>query len=143
MPVTLTPDDQGVRVVGQAVQGSAGQQVIAEDLGPFFKGSVTGDDEGPGLVAVGNDVVQVLSGLRGERLQSEVIQDQQVHRQEFIKETNVSPTGPGGVPVGQQALGAAGEDPQFPFQGFDGQGVSDMTFNASIDMPPLGKTFSA
>ena len=64
------------------------------------------------------------------------IQDQQVDCQEFVQETSVSPTGPGGVQIGQQPLGAAGEDPQFPFQGFDGQGVGDMAFNAAIDIPP-------
>ena len=31
--------------------------------------------------------------------------------------------------VGQQTLGAPGEDPQLSFQGFDGQGIGDMTFS--------------
>ena len=53
MPITLTPDDQGVTMMGQAVQGGASQQVIAEHLGPLFKGAVTGDNQRTGLVAVG------------------------------------------------------------------------------------------
>ncbi len=35
----------------QAIQGGAGQQVIAERLGPFFEGPVAGDDQRAMLVA--------------------------------------------------------------------------------------------
>jgi len=77
---------------------------------------------------LGDDIIQILNGLRGEGLQTEVIQEQQIDRQEFGQETSVSPSGSGGVQVGQQALGAPREDPQVSFQGFDGQGVGEMTF---------------
>ena len=44
LPVTLAADDQGMAMVGEAVEGGTGQQVIAKDLGPFFKGAITGDN---------------------------------------------------------------------------------------------------
>ena len=41
-----------MRVVGQTVEGRAGQQVIGEDLAPFFKGTVGGDDTLTGTMSV-------------------------------------------------------------------------------------------
>ena len=128
----MAADNQGVTVVGQTIEGSAGQQVIAEDLSPFFEGAVTGDDQRTGLITVGNEVIQILSGRGGQGLQAEIIQNQQVHGQEFGQETAVGATGPGGVQVGQQTLGAPGEDPQLSFQGFDSQGIGEVTFSSAI-----------
>src|SRR5258706_93451 len=50
LPVALPPDDQGVAVVGQAVEGSAGEQAVAERVGPLVEGAVAGDDERFALV---------------------------------------------------------------------------------------------
>jgi hypothetical protein len=69
-------------------------------------------------------------------LQTEVVQDQQVDGQEFGQEAGVGATGPGGVQIGQQALGGPTEDPQLPFEGFDGQGIGQVTFSSAIDIPP-------
>ncbi len=115
-------------MMSEAIEGGAGQQVVAKDLGPLLEGAIAGDDQGAGLVPVGNDVVQILSGLRGQGLQAKVIKNEQVHGQEFGQEAAVSTAGPGGVQIGEETLGAPGEDFQLPFQGFDGQGVGEMTF---------------
>ncbi len=42
MAVTLAADDQGVAVMGEAIEGGRGQEVIAKDLGPLFKSAITG-----------------------------------------------------------------------------------------------------
>jgi hypothetical protein len=39
----VTLDDQGVGMMGEPIKGGTGQQVVAKDLRPFFKGAVTGD----------------------------------------------------------------------------------------------------
>ena len=115
--------------MGQAVEGGAGEQVVAEDLGPFGESAVTGDDEGAALVTLADDFVQILSGLgAGQREEAEVVEDEQVEAEEFGKEAGMRATGAGGVQVGEQALGGAIEDAQVTFQGFDGQPIAEMTF---------------
>src|SRR2546422_654561 len=63
LAVALAPDDQGVAVVGQAVEGSAGEQAVAERLGPLVEGAVAGDDERLALVPFTDEVVEILSRL--------------------------------------------------------------------------------
>jgi len=45
LAITLAANDQGVAVMGQAIQGGAGQQLIAKNFGPFGKGAVAGNDQ--------------------------------------------------------------------------------------------------
>ena len=51
LAITAATDGQRVGVMGQAVQGSTGQQVIAKDLGPFLEGAIASDDDRGPLVA--------------------------------------------------------------------------------------------
>lgn len=73
LPVTLAADDQGMTMMSETVQGGASQQVITENLGPFFKSAVIGDNQRAGFVAVGNEVVQILGGLWRQGLQKATI----------------------------------------------------------------------
>ena len=47
-------------VVHQAVHGGAGQQGVAEHGVPLVRGSVAGDDHGSALVAVTDDLIEVV-----------------------------------------------------------------------------------
>ena len=40
LAVALATDDQGVGMMGEAVEGRTGQQVVVEDLGPLFESPV-------------------------------------------------------------------------------------------------------
>ena len=80
---TITPDDEGVAVMGEAIKGGAGEQVVVENAAPFGEGAIAGNNEGGVFVAFGDNFIQVLSGLRGERLQAEIIEDQQVNGEDF------------------------------------------------------------
>ena len=87
------------------VQARAGQQAVGrEGLVPFGEVQVAGDDGGGLLVALGDQVVQVLVGRCAQRLESEVVDDQERHLGQRGQLAFVAAGGPGGV----QALGQAG-----------------------------------
>jgi hypothetical protein len=50
-------------MVGETVEGGTRQQIIGEDFAPPFKGAVAGDDQGTLLIALGNDLIEILSRL--------------------------------------------------------------------------------
>ena len=65
----------------QAIEGCTGQQPVGgEGLIPFRQIEVAGHDGGGGLVALGNEFVQILIGRRSQRLEAEVVDDQQARR---------------------------------------------------------------
>jgi len=74
----------------QAVERGTRQQIVAKGGRPFFKRAVAGDDDRAMFIAFAENVVQVLGGRRRERLQAEIIQDQQAHREHTGQETRVS-----------------------------------------------------
>ena len=55
-PVALAVHLQDVDVVGEAVQQSAGEALRTEDRGPLIEGEVGGDQDGPALVALAEDL---------------------------------------------------------------------------------------
>jgi hypothetical protein len=63
-------------MVGETVEGCTGQQIIGEDFTPLFKGAVAGDDQRTLLIALGNDLIEILSRLGRNGLEAEIIQEQ-------------------------------------------------------------------
>ena len=61
--------------MAQAVEGSGGEQPVGgEGLVPLVEVEVAGDDGGGLLVALGDEVVQVLVGGGAQRLEAEVVE---------------------------------------------------------------------
>lgn len=78
LPVALAADHQGVTVVGESIQCRAGQQPVAERFRPLLEGAVAGEHGGPALVALANQLVQVLGHLGGQRAQTHAVEREQV-----------------------------------------------------------------
>jgi hypothetical protein len=57
-----------VDVMGEAVEQGAGEPLGAEDLGPFVKGQIAGDQDGCAFVSLAKDFEQEFSALAAERL---------------------------------------------------------------------------
>ena len=82
LPVAASLDDDLIRGIGQAVERAVSQYGVFEETEPLFHGPVAGDDEAGGPVTADDQLVQV-GGLLGRKLmQSQVVQDQQVGREE-------------------------------------------------------------
>lgn len=99
LAVALALDSQRMDMVGQTIQGGAGKEIVVEDLGPLFEGAIAGDDQRAALVAFHNDLVEVLHGLGGERLQAEVVQYQEIAAEDLGQHAAVSACSAGGVEV--------------------------------------------
>ncbi len=84
-------------VVSEPVQCGAGEQVVAKYCGPFGESAVAGHHQRGAFIAFGDDFIQVLRALRGERLQAEIIAQQQVGGEGFAQQ-------PGTPPRTQQAF---------------------------------------
>src|SRR3989449_378055 len=77
-PEAVAGDDDLVGVVRQAVEGGGGEERALEQVRPLGEGAVAGDDERALLVALVDDLVEVLGAGRVQGLQSEVIEDEEV-----------------------------------------------------------------
>lgn len=66
LAVALAGDHQRVAVVGEPVEGGAGQEVIAKRIRPLLEGAIAGHDDGP-FVALPDELVEVLGALSRER----------------------------------------------------------------------------
>ena len=97
-------------MVGQTIQGRAGEQVIGKDLAPLFEGAVGWDDHGAVFIPFGDDLIEILSGLGRNRLQSEIVQDEQIAGQDPSEVAGMSEKAPG---AGQTLFGpgSVGERP--------------------------------
>ena len=62
----------------QAIEGRCGEQPVGwEGLVPLGEVEVAGDDGGGGLVALGNEVVQIFIGGRAQWFEAEVVDHEQ------------------------------------------------------------------
>lgn len=123
LAVTFPGDHQQMSMMGQAIEGGTGQQIIAENFMPLFKRPIAGDDDRASLIAFGNDLIQVLDGDGGERLQTEVIQDEQITVEDAGHQARETTAGPGGIEIKQQTMNGAGKDPQIAFERFDADSI--------------------
>lgn len=129
LAITGASDDEGMGVMSQAIQGGAGEQIIVKDFGPFLKGAITGDDDGGAFVAFADDLVQILGGLGGERIQAEIIQDEKLGGEKLGQQAGVSPAGLGGVQLFEQVMDWIGQHSKVAFEGFEAQAVGEVAFS--------------
>ena len=62
--------------VAEAIQSALAQHRIIKDRHPFFNAAVGGEDRRAARVPFDQQIIEVGSGLAGEFLQSEVIDDE-------------------------------------------------------------------
>ena len=97
VPVGLAVEDQFVGGGLEPVDRGLGEQRVGHQGQPFGRFAVGGGDGGCGPVPFDDDLVDV-GGVGGvHRLQAEVVQDQQVHPQEFADLLVVAVVEPGGL----------------------------------------------
>ena len=74
-PIRLSVQDKAVGVVAQSIERCRGEQSIGgEGLIPLGEVEVGGDDGRRGLVALGDEIVQILVCRRSEWFQAEVVE---------------------------------------------------------------------
>lgn len=99
----LAVKHQAVGIVPQAIQGCRGEQAVGgERLIPLTEVQVAGDQGGGLLVALGDQIVQVLVGGWAQGLQPEVIDDEQRDARKGCKLALVAAGSAGGVEAGGQ-----------------------------------------
>ncbi len=76
-PVTSAGDGDGLGVVQEAVQDGRGAGHIAQELAPFFDGSVAGHDRRAVFITAHDDFQQVFGAVFGQAFESHVINDDQ------------------------------------------------------------------
>ncbi|SEL30603.1 hypothetical protein SAMN04488032_1171 [Pacificibacter marinus] len=77
-PVAFAVHLENVDVMGQAIQQRACQPLRAEDLGPFIKGQVRGNDDGPAFVALRCNFKEQFRARFTEQNEAQLINDQEV-----------------------------------------------------------------
>ena len=82
-------------MVEEAVEDSAGDSRIPEDLAPILRGAVGGEDDGAPLVAAGERREEVLGGGGRQAAHARVFDSQEVHLPEAADE----------LPAGAGSLG--------------------------------------
>ena len=79
LAVGLAFDDELVAGGGEPVDGGLGQQLVVHEAEPFIGGPVGGDDGGVVAVPGDGQLVEVGGGCLVQRLEREIVDDQQVH----------------------------------------------------------------
>ena len=64
-------------MVGQAIEQSGGQLLVAEDLDPFAESQIGGDDSSASLIALGEQVEEQLATSTLERHEAQLVYNQQ------------------------------------------------------------------
>ena len=68
--------------VGAPVEGAVGEDRVVEETQPLLHGAVRGDDEARAAVAPDDELVEVDGLLRGEAMEHEVVENEQVGHEE-------------------------------------------------------------
>jgi hypothetical protein len=77
MPVALALEGHDVGVVDEAIDEGGGDHRVAEDLAPGLEAAVAGDDDGPVLVAPGDQREEQVRGLALEGQVADLVDDDQ------------------------------------------------------------------
>ena len=80
LAVALAGDDQGVGMMGQPIEGGAGEEAITEGIRPLREGAVAGDDQRLALIALTDELVEVFGALGNQGAEAEVVDHQKPHR---------------------------------------------------------------
>lgn len=111
--------------VTKAVDGGRAQDAVRKRIGPFRDVEVR--QRAFALVALGDDVVEVLVLGTLEGLESEIIDDQQIDRRQSGKEPVVAVCGPGGMKLGEHPSSGREQDIMAGSDRAVAQGLSDVT----------------
>ena len=74
-PIAFAIQDQSISAVAQPIQRRCTQQFVRERIPPFSEVQVAGDDGGGPLIALGNQIVEVLILAGFEGFEPEVVND--------------------------------------------------------------------
>jgi hypothetical protein len=129
--------------MGETIQTGRSQQGFTEEIGPFFGGTIAGEQDATPLVSFVDDVVEVFRGRGEQWLESEVVEYQQIRTQVGLKPSFQSGVGTPAVDVLEHLVGVDEQDGVASAAGLVGQGLGEVGFDAPIDMPPLGRMLSA
>ena len=142
-PVAAPLDDEDVSTMGQSVQACRSEQRLLEKVRPLCEVAVAGEEDAAALVALADDVVEVLGGGRAQGLEPEVVEDEEVGTEVALQTSFEGAIGPSPIEVGQHLVGVEKEDIEALAASLVGQGVGQVGLSASIDIPPLDSMLSA
>ena len=63
LAIAAALDNEDLGVVGEAVEGGTGQELIGEDLWLFLQSAVTGHQDRVAFVALADDLIEIIDGL--------------------------------------------------------------------------------
>lgn len=107
--IGVVVEHEAISVVTQAVErGGSPQAIGRKRLIPFGQIEIAGDDRGGGLVALGDQLVQILVGGRTKWFEPEVVDGEQFDTHQAGEPALVGAGGARGVQAGRE-LGAGGE----------------------------------
>ena len=106
--VAVAFEDEPVGVVSEPVEGGGAEQSVGEGISPFGKVEVGGDNGGGLFVAFGEQVVQIFVLGRAQRLEPEIIDDEDVDAGQGVELAFEGLDGARGVERPEQ-LGLGGE----------------------------------
>ena len=136
-----TGDDDDLSAVSEPIQTGRGQERIAEQVRPFLRGPVTGEQDTAAFVPLIDDVVEVLGSGRVERFEAEVVQDQQIRAEVGLEAAFQGVVGATAVEMLEHAVGVDERSGVATTTGLVGHGLGQMSLDSSIDMPPLVECF--
>jgi len=96
--------------VTEPVDGGGAQDAVWKRIEPFGDVEVRGHERAFALVALGDDIVEVLVLGTLEGLEAEVVDDQQIDRRQSGKEPVIAVCGPGGMQLGKHPGGGREQD---------------------------------
>jgi len=113
--------------MGEPIETGRGQEwVVPEGLGPLGVVAVTGDQDRSPLVALADDLVEVLGFLGSKRPEAEVIEDQEVRSKIDREPSLVGSIGPTAVEMREHLLDGGKEHVVAPTTGLLTEGLGEM-----------------
>jgi hypothetical protein len=78
-------------IVNEAVQDGVGVSWVSNDVAPGCHGKLGGDDRRSTPIAFFEDFEEIVAGAGVERLEAEVVEDQEIGATESLQETRMAP----------------------------------------------------
>ena len=128
LPITFAFDFDLMGVVRQSIEGALSQDRVVEQRDPFLDAPVTGEDRRGSLVPLDDQLVEVARLDRVEAAETEIVEDEDVGRDEFSQELAGARVRAGLVELAEEVIDTDSEDvPPRPAGGVS-QGRGEMTF---------------
>lgn len=134
--MTDTGKDEYFSLVAEAVEACGSEQGVEKDIGPFGRGAVAGEKDAALFIAAINDIVKVAGRWGLERFETEIVQHQQIWTQKSLEAALKGAIRSPPVKRLHQLGGRDEESIEALPTRFMDQSLSEVGFNASIDMPP-------